>query len=59
MTVGELKQILFEVCDDSLPVEYLPSDNGVETVCAIKGAMVVEKATNRVERLKGVYLLEG
>ena len=59
MTVGELKQILYEVCDDSLPVEFLPPDTSLECAYVIKGALVVEKTAGKTDTLKGVYLLEG
>jgi len=59
MTVGELKQLLFEVCDDSLPVNYLSPDTDLKDVYAIKGALLVEKSTGKTDALKGVYLLEG
>ena len=59
MTVGELKQLLFEVCDDNLPVKYLPPDTHLESAYDVKGALVVEKSTGKTDALKGVYLLEG
>ena len=59
MTVGELKQLLFEVCDDSLPVHYLPPDTGLAQAFTVKGALLVEKSTGKTDALKGVYLLEG
>ena len=59
MTVGELKQLLFEVCDDSLPVVYLPPDTGLDSSYDVRSALVVEKSTYDTRTLKGVYLLEG
>lgn len=59
MTVGELKQLLFEVCDDNLPVNYLPPDCGLKDAFDVKGALLVEKTTSETDVLKGVYLLEG
>jgi hypothetical protein len=59
MTVGELKQLLCEVCDDSLPVNYLPPDTGLNDAYDVNGALVVEKSTGKTQGLRGVYLLEG
>ncbi len=58
MTVGELKQLLFEVCDDSLPVKYLPPDVSLDDAYDLRGTLLVEKTTGRTDTLKGVYLLE-
>ena len=49
MTVGELKQILFDV-DDNLPVFYLPPDTSLDGVYDIKGALLVEKTTGNHSR---------
>ena len=59
MTVGELKQLLCEVFDDNLPLNYLPPDTTLESAYDIKGALVVEKEVGKSGHLKGVYLLEG